>query len=34
MRVEDEVLVTETAARVMGTPIPKSVEDVEAAMHQ
>lgn len=34
MRVEDEVLVTETAARVMGAPIPKSVEDVEAAMNQ
>lgn len=32
IRVEDEVLITDTAARVMGPPIPKTVDDIEAAM--
>jgi Xaa-Pro aminopeptidase len=32
LRVEDEVLVTDTGARVLGPPIPKSIEAVEAAL--
>lgn len=32
LRVEDEVLVTETGCRVLGPPIPKSPDEVEAAM--
>lgn len=32
LRVEDEVLVTETGCRVLGPPIPKSLDEVEAAM--
>jgi Xaa-Pro aminopeptidase len=30
-RIEDDVLVTESGNRVLGPPIPKTVEDVEAA---
>ena len=30
VRVEDNVLVTEEGVRVLGPPIPKSIEDVEA----
>ena len=30
-RIEDNVLVTETGHRVLGNPIPKTVEDVQAA---
>jgi Xaa-Pro aminopeptidase len=30
-RIEDDVLVTEAGNRVLGTPIPKTVEDVERA---
>lgn len=30
VRIEDDVLVTESGARVLGKPIPKSIEDVEA----
>lgn len=32
MRVEDEIEITPTGARVMGRPIPKSVTEIEAAM--
>lgn len=32
IRIEDDVLVTEDGARVLGPPIPKSVEEVERAM--
>ncbi|MDR3511800.1 MAG: aminopeptidase P family protein [Caulobacteraceae bacterium] len=32
VRIEDDVLVTATGARILGPPIPKSVEEVEAAM--
>ena len=31
VRIEDDVLVTESEARVLGKPIPKSIADVEAA---
>ena len=31
IRIEDDVLVTNTGAHVLGPPIPKSAEDVEAA---
>ena len=30
VRIEDDVLVTETAARVLGKPIPKTIAEVEA----
>jgi Xaa-Pro aminopeptidase len=30
VRIEDDVLVTESGCRVLGKPIPKSIEDVEA----
>jgi Xaa-Pro aminopeptidase len=30
VRIEDDVLVTESGFRVLGKPIPKSIEDVEA----
>ena len=33
VRIEDDVLVTETGFRVLGTPIPKTVEEVEATMN-
>lgn len=32
IRIEDDVLVTETGCRVLGKPIPKTVADVEAMM--
>ncbi|OHX12165.1 Xaa-Pro aminopeptidase [Chromobacterium sphagni] len=32
IRIEDNVLVTETGSRVLGEPIPKTVEEVEAVM--
>jgi Xaa-Pro aminopeptidase len=30
IRIEDDVLVTETGSRVLGKPIPKTVEELEA----
>jgi len=32
IRIEDDVLVTETGYRVLGKPIPKTIEEVEATM--
>ncbi|MEN8202203.1 MAG: aminopeptidase P family protein [Bacteroidota bacterium] len=32
IRIEDDVLITDTGSRVLGTPIPKTVEEVEEAM--
>jgi Xaa-Pro aminopeptidase len=32
IRIEDDVLVTETGHRVLGKPIAKTVEDIEALM--
>jgi Xaa-Pro aminopeptidase len=32
VRIEDDVLITDSGSRVLGTPIPKSVEEVEATM--
>ncbi len=32
IRIEDNVLVTETGSRVLGEPIPKTIEEVEAIM--
>ncbi|MCK4880182.1 MAG: aminopeptidase P family protein [Bacteroidales bacterium] len=32
VRIEDDVLITETGSRVLGTPIPKTVEEVEETM--
>lgn len=32
IRIEDDVLITESGSRVLGPPIPKRVTDVEAAM--
>ena len=32
IRIEDDILVTETGSRVLGTPIPKTVAEVEAIM--
>jgi len=32
IRIEDDVLVTENGSRILGTPIPKSVEEIESAM--
>lgn len=32
IRIEDDVLITPDGSRVLGPPIPKSVDDVEAAM--
>jgi Xaa-Pro aminopeptidase len=32
IRIEDDVLITDTGNRVLGTPIPKTVEEVEATM--
>jgi Xaa-Pro aminopeptidase len=31
IRIEDDVLVTATGCRILGRPIPKTIEDVEAA---
>jgi Xaa-Pro aminopeptidase len=33
VRIEDDVLITDTGSRVLGTPIPKTVEEVEATMN-
>lgn len=33
IRVEDDVLITESGNRVLGTPIPKTVEEVEEVMN-
>ncbi len=33
IRIEDDVLVTEEGRRVLGPPIPKTVEDIELAMY-
>lgn len=32
IRIEDDILVTETGNRVLGRPIPKTIEEVEAVM--
>ncbi|MCX6244895.1 MAG: aminopeptidase P family protein [Bacteroidetes bacterium] len=32
IRIEDDILVTDTGARVLGKPIPKTVADIEAMM--
>jgi len=32
VRIEDDVLVTETGYRVLGKPIPKTIEEVEKTM--
>jgi len=32
IRIEDNVLVTEMGSRVLGTPIPKSVDEIEQLM--
>jgi Xaa-Pro aminopeptidase len=32
VRIEDDVLITDTGSRVLGTPIPKTVEEVEATV--
>ncbi|MFZ2958034.1 MAG: aminopeptidase P family protein [Candidatus Ozemobacteraceae bacterium] len=32
IRIEDDVLVTPTGARILGTPIPKTVSEIEAAL--
>jgi len=32
IRIEDDVLVTETGYRVLGKPIPKTIAEVEAVM--
>ena len=32
IRIEDDILVTENGYRVLGTPIPKTIEEVEAVM--
>jgi Xaa-Pro aminopeptidase len=34
VRIEDNVVITENGCRVLGPPIPKTIEDVEAAMRQ
>ena len=34
VRIEDDVLITETGSRVLGTPIPKTVEEVEQTMRE
>lgn len=33
IRIEDDVLVTETGSRVLGTPIPKAVSEIESLIH-
>ncbi|MBC8424278.1 aminopeptidase P N-terminal domain-containing protein [bacterium] len=33
IRIEDDVLVTDEGRRVLGTPIPKTVEDIELSMY-
>ena len=32
IRIEDDVLVTENGSRVLGTPVPKTVDEIEAIM--
>jgi Xaa-Pro aminopeptidase len=32
IRIEDDILVTETGYRVLGKPIPKTIEEIEAIM--
>ncbi|MBU1338151.1 MAG: aminopeptidase P family protein [Acidobacteria bacterium] len=32
VRIEDDILVTESGCRVLGKPIPKAIEDIESAM--
>jgi Xaa-Pro aminopeptidase len=32
IRIEDDILITENGCRVLGKPIPKTVEDIEAIM--
>ncbi len=32
IRIEDDILITDSGSRVLGTPIPKTVEEVEAIM--
>ena len=32
IRIEDDVLITETRHRVLGKPIPKSIDEIEALM--
>jgi Xaa-Pro aminopeptidase len=32
IRIEDDILVTETGYRVLGKPIPKTVAEIEAVM--
>ncbi len=34
IRIEDDVLITETGAKVLGKPIPKAIDDVEAIVNQ
>ncbi len=34
IRIEDDILVTETGCRVLGKPIPKTVKEIEATMAQ
>ena len=34
VRIEDDVLITDTGSKVLGTPIPKTVEEVEETMNQ
>jgi Xaa-Pro aminopeptidase len=33
IRIEDDILVTDTGGRVLGKPIPKTVADVEKTMN-
>ncbi len=33
VRIEDDVLITDTGSRVLGTPIPKTADEVEATMN-
>ena len=33
IRIEDDVLITETGSKVLGTPIPKTVDEVEETMN-
>lgn len=33
IRIEDDILITETGCRVLGKPIPKTVEEIEATMN-
>jgi Xaa-Pro aminopeptidase len=33
VRIEDDVLITDTGSRVLGTPIPKTVDEVERTMN-